>query len=64
MGNLATSFRLIPVRGGVELQGIAKSDRGSKYILDSVVILFEEGQQKATKEQLEAAVRQLDAQYI
>jgi hypothetical protein len=56
---LIVEFRQKMVRGGVELQGIARSGRGTKYILDSVVILNEEGKDYPSKEQIEAGVSKL-----
>lgn len=47
------------VRGGVELQGIAKSDRGTKFIEDSIVVLTPPGEKRPTKEQLQAAIAEL-----
>lgn len=38
MGNKVLEVRYKRLRSGIELQGIARSDRGTKYIEDSIVI--------------------------
>jgi len=41
MGNRIDSFKLVDVPGGVEVLGMTRSDRGTRYILKSVVIMTE-----------------------
>lgn len=59
MGNRITEVRQRLVRGGIELQGIARSDRGTKYIEDSLVIVFGPDRKYPSKEEIQAGVKQL-----
>ena len=59
MGNKITEVRSKLLRSGVELQGIARSDRGTKYIVGSLVIPFEPGKKHPTKEAMERGIKTL-----
>ncbi len=59
MANRIVEIKQKRVRSGVELQGIARTDRSTKYIVDSIVIIPEEGQPYPTKEQIARGVQQL-----
>lgn len=59
MGNRITEVRQRLLRSGVELQGIARSDRGTKYIEDSLVIPFGPDKKYPSKTEIEAGVKQL-----
>lgn len=59
MGNKITEIRYRKIRNGIELQGIARSDRGTKYIEDSLVIPLGPGGKYPSRQALEAGVKQL-----
>lgn len=56
MPNRITTVRMVRVRGGTEIQGIASSDRGTKYILNSVVVLHPRGKQKDFETEISQAI--------
>jgi hypothetical protein len=59
MGKLIFEVRQKMVRGGIELQAISKSNRGTKYISDSIVVLHEAGQKYPSRQQIMAAIEEL-----
>lgn len=59
MKKLIFEFRQKMVRGGVELQAISKTNRGTKFISDSIVVLNEEGHERPTHDQILAAIEKL-----
>lgn len=59
MGNRVTAVRMVTVRSGTELQGIARSDRGTKYILGSIVVVHQPGMRKEVQSEIAAAVEMI-----
>jgi hypothetical protein len=59
MGNKITEVRAKRLRSGVELQGMARTDRGTKYILDSIVVPFVPGEKYTTIGALEEGMKKL-----
>jgi len=59
MGNKITEVRYRMLRSGIEVQGVARSDRGTKYIEDAVVVPFAPDKKYPSKEALQAAVTKL-----
>lgn len=59
MANKVTGIRVREVASGTEVQGIARSDRGSKYIAGSIVVLHLPGMRKQVKKEIAAAVEML-----
>jgi len=59
MGNKITEVRYRLLRSGVEVQGVARTDRGTKYIEDAIVVPFPSGRKYPSKEALEQAVTKL-----
>lgn len=56
MPNRVTTVRMVRVRGGTEIQGIASSDRGTKYILNSVVVLHPRGKKHEYENEIAEAI--------
>lgn len=59
MGNRITVIEMKLLRSGVEVRGIARSDRGTKYIADSVVVPFAPDSKYPSKAALETAIKTL-----
>ncbi len=57
MGNRVFSISYKKVRGGMEVIGQTRSDRGTKYISDSVVVLRGEKTEEEFKEALALATK-------
>lgn len=59
MGNKITEVQYKRLRSGIELRGIARSDRGTKYIEDSIVVPFGPKGEYPSKDALESAIQKL-----
>lgn len=59
MGRAIQEIKEVKVPSGYEFRAICRSDRGTKYIANSVVVIPEVPGQRPTDAQVEAAVKQL-----
>lgn len=47
--------RLVP--NGIQLEGMSRSDRGTKYIVRSLVVMNEQGSDKPSQEAIEKGIQ-------
>lgn len=59
MANRVTAVRMVTVRSGTEIQGVARSDRGTKYILGSIVVIHQPGMRKEVQAEITSAVEMI-----
>ena len=59
MANIPVSIRRQPVRGGIEIISVGQTPRGTKYFVDSVVIITSHADRKADNEAVGRAVVKL-----
>ncbi len=64
MGNQITIIKEVRVPGGIEVQAIARSDRGTKYIVKSVVVLRGDKTPAEWKSALGKAVQEVTGQPV
>lgn len=53
------AFKRVPVRGGIEVQAQGSSQRGTKFIADSRVVLTEGLSEKEIRDAVAAAVKDM-----
>lgn len=56
MPNRVTAVRMKRVRSGTQIDGIARSDRGTKYVLGSIVVIHQPGMKHEVLDEISAAV--------
>jgi len=59
MGKNVQAITAYPVRGGVEMRAMKKSARGSKFIFDSIVVLYAEKSKQEIAAEMAAATEEL-----